>query len=69
MPPHRARLIEARDYRHFDLILGMTAQHVGAIERLAPPDARARIGLLMEYAPGQRAIDVPDPWYGGPRIS
>ncbi len=67
MPPHRARLIEARDYRHFDLILGMTAQHVRAIERLAPPDARARIGLLMEYAPGQRAVDVPDPWYGGPQ--
>jgi protein-tyrosine phosphatase len=45
----------------------MTAQHVRAIERLAPADGRARIGLLMEYAPGQHAVDVPDPWYGGPQ--
>jgi protein-tyrosine phosphatase len=67
MPPHRARLVTPRDFRQFDLVLGMTASHVRALQRLAPADGSATIDLLMRYAEDENPIDVPDPWYGGPQ--
>ncbi len=67
MPAHRARMVVPRDFQKFDLVLGMTASHVRALQRLAPPASSATIDLLMRYAPGAEPIDVPDPWYGGPR--
>jgi protein-tyrosine phosphatase len=67
MPPHRARLVTPRDFRQFDLVLGMTASHVRALQRLAPVDGSATIDLLMRYAEDENPIDVPDPWYGGPQ--
>lgn len=67
MPAHRARLVEPRDFRQFDLVLGMTATHLRALQRLAPADGSATIDLLMRYAKGGNPIDVPDPWYGGPQ--
>lgn len=65
MPDHRARQIEPHDFRHFDLLIGMTHQHVDALQRMAPRDATGRVALLMRYAQGEGAVDVPDPWYGG----
>lgn len=67
MPAHRARLVTPRDFRRFDLVLGMTAAHVRALQRLAPADGTATIDLLMRYAEDENPIDVPDPWYGGPQ--
>jgi protein-tyrosine phosphatase len=67
MPPHRARLVTPRDFRQFYLMLGMTASHVRALQRLAPADGSATIDLLMRYAEDENPIDVPDPWYGGPQ--
>jgi protein-tyrosine phosphatase len=63
MPGHRARRVTADDFRHYDLVLGMTASHVAALRRLVP-DSAERVGLLMDYAEGDRDVDVPDPWYG-----
>lgn len=63
--PHRiARQIEPADFREHDLILAMTRAHLRLLERLAPPDATARLELFMAYAPEQGLLDVPDPWYG-----
>ncbi|SEL75012.1 protein-tyrosine phosphatase [Pseudoxanthomonas sp. GM95] len=67
MPAHRARQVQARDFTQFDLVLGMTAAHVRALQRMAPAHATARIDLLMRYAEDENPIDVPDPWYGGPQ--
>ncbi len=64
MPPHWARLVEPADFERFDLVLGMTASHVDRLRRLAPAQA-AKVDLLMRYADGHDAIDVPDPWLGG----
>ena len=64
MPPHRARQVKPDDFLRFDLLLGMTATHVRALKRMMPSHAD-RVGLLMDYADGHDAIDVPDPWYGG----
>ena len=64
VPTHRARKVTAADVDQFDLLLGMTADHVHALKRLAPAQA-AKVDLLMRYAEGGDAVDVPDPWYGG----
>lgn len=63
MPPHRARRVTAADFDHFDLVLGMTADHLRALSKMAPPDA-TNIELLMRYAQDAEAVDVPDPWSG-----
>jgi protein-tyrosine phosphatase len=67
MPAHRARLVAPRDFHQFDLVLGMTASHVRALQRLAPAQSSATIDLLMRHAEDAAPIDVPDPWYGGPQ--
>jgi protein-tyrosine phosphatase len=63
--PHRiARQVAPADFRDQDLILAMTRAHRRLLERMAPPDATARLELFMAYAPGHGTLDVPDPWYG-----
>lgn len=63
MPAHRARRVQPEDFLRFDLLLGMTAHHVRALQRLAPAHS-AKVDLLMHHAQGQPAGDVPDPWSG-----
>ncbi len=61
----RARVIEAQDFGRFDLILAMDRQNLEALQRRAPPAARDRIRLFLEFAPEADATEVPDPYYGG----
>lgn len=81
IPAHRARQIELADLRDFDLILVMTSGHYGAVERLIDHAGMKRdeVDLRMfrsfepevysgQVQPGHRRdLDVPDPWYGGPK--
>ncbi|MCB1439846.1 MAG: low molecular weight phosphotyrosine protein phosphatase [Nitratireductor sp.] len=60
----RGRQVCPEDFSSFDLILGMDAANVRALDELAAGTAgRAQTGLFMEYA-GLGRIDVPDPWGG-----
>jgi len=61
---HRSRGLTERLATGWDLILGMTRDHVDRIEEAAPL-CRGRIFLLSEFADGSD-VDVPDP-IGGPR--
>jgi protein-tyrosine phosphatase len=62
----RARQVSDEDFERFDLIVAMDRlNHVTLLER-APPIARPRIRLFMEYAGNTKLQDVPDPYYGGP---
>jgi len=62
----RARMVAAEDFEHFDLILAMDRENLAALERRAPPSARGRLRLFLEFAPAQELREVPDPYYGGP---
>lgn len=62
----RARIVEADDFEHFDLILAMDRENLRALERSAPPHARERLRLFLEFAPETGVSEVPDPYYGGP---
>lgn len=62
----RARVVEPRDFEHFDLILAMDRENLRSLERRAPPHTRDRLRLFLEFAPQTGISDVPDPYYGGP---
>ncbi len=64
-PDSRARRITEEDFAAFDLILGMDRGHMARLERIAPPQARERLHLFMNFAGDGMPKDVPDPWYGG----
>src|SRR5690606_17999769 len=61
----RARQITREDFRSFELILAMDAGHLDELQRQAPPDARERIRLFLEFAEDCGRREVPDPYYGG----
>src|SRR6185437_669639 len=62
----QARIVEPRDFGHFDLILAMDRENLRALQRQAPPQARERLRLFLEFAPETGISEVPDPYYGVP---
>ena len=62
----RARKVRVEDFHAFDLILAMDRDHFAHLESLRPNAARAEVRLFLDYHPERGAIDVPDPYYGGP---
>lgn len=61
----RARRVRPEDFSLFDLVLAMDPLNVAVMEEVCPSEYRARIRLLMEFAPAMDREDVPDPYYGG----
>lgn len=62
----RARVVEARDFEEFDLILAMDEDNHAALLERAPEACHDKIRLLLEFAPQAGRRSVPDPYYGGP---
>jgi protein-tyrosine phosphatase len=68
-----AREVRLEDFADFDLILAMDRKNLADLRHLAPDErARERTRLLREFDPasaelGVDELDVPDPYYGGPR--
>ena len=62
----RARRVEPDDFERFDLILAMDRSNWSELRQVAPPAARERVRLFLEYGPDAELMDVPDPYYGGP---
>jgi len=62
----RARRVGRDDFVAFDLILAMDRDHHEILARLAPPNARQKVGMMLTYARNATTLDVPDPYYGGP---
>lgn len=59
----RARQFMAADFDAFDLILGMDAENVAAMQMLRPTGNATPVLLFTDYAPEQGATQVPDPYY------
>jgi protein-tyrosine phosphatase len=62
----RARRVEPDDFERFDLILAMDRSNWSDLRQAAPPTARERVQLFLQYGPDLDLLDVPDPYYGGP---
>jgi protein-tyrosine phosphatase len=61
----RAMQISKEHFHEFDYILAMDRSHLRILRSLAPPGAKARLGLFLEASARWKGEDVPDPYYGG----
>jgi protein-tyrosine phosphatase len=61
----RARQLAAEDFDRFDYVLVMDEDNRRDALARAPTVFRARLGLLLEFAPDLDTREVPDPYYGG----
>jgi protein-tyrosine phosphatase len=61
----RARVVEAGDFKRFDLVLAMDESVYGKLRGIVPPEHADRVRLFLDYAPQLGRRDVPDPYYGG----
>ena len=59
----RARLMTRADYDEFDFLVGMDAENLYDMKRIAGGDPEGKISLLMDYTTRPRS--VADPWYTG----
>jgi protein-tyrosine phosphatase len=59
----RARQVTPADFARFDLILAMDRGNLLELEARRPENSRARVQLLLQYAPDLGRLEVPDPYY------
>ncbi len=59
----KARLVTPDDFDRFNHIIGLDAENLAGLRRLAPPDARAEVSLLLDHVPGREGQSVTDPYY------
>ena len=57
---HRARAIEALDFKSFDLMLAMDQASKDALEAAAPKGTGQKVHLLLDFAPWIGSADFPD---------
>ena len=62
----RARQVSAADFQRFDLILAADRANMAALRALCPPESLARLDFILAPLGQQPALEVPDPYYGGP---
>jgi protein-tyrosine phosphatase len=63
-----SRRVTGADLRRFDYVIAMDAENQEALEELhASTGGTAEVRRLREFEPYARSLDVPDPYYGGPR--
>lgn len=59
----RARQFVVADFERFDLIVGMDADNLAAMQALRPAGNKTPLRLFTDFAPEQGASHVPDPYY------
>jgi protein-tyrosine phosphatase len=61
-----ARRVAPEDFDVFDYVLAMDQDNFIALSEICPDPLIDRIQMFMDFAPGMRTREVPDPYYGGP---
>lgn len=61
----RARRVVKSDFGEFDRLIVMDHDNMSFMTQMSPPEQRAKLELMMRYAPQHEADIVPDPYYGG----
>lgn len=60
----RARKVTKDDFRTFTHIYALDETNLNGLRALAPRDATAELGLLLDLVPGHQGRAVADPYYG-----
>ncbi|MDQ0251507.1 protein-tyrosine phosphatase [Sphingomonas kyeonggiensis] len=63
----RARQVRPEDFRRFDFVFALDRQNLRDLGAIAPADASAELGLLMDQVAGREGSSVADPYYGEDR--
>jgi protein-tyrosine phosphatase len=58
----RARLLTEQDFHLFDQIVALDLGHLDHLRFMRPPDARAKVRLLLAGMAGTGDAEVPDPY-------
>ncbi|MED1864027.1 low molecular weight phosphotyrosine protein phosphatase [Fictibacillus nanhaiensis] len=61
----KARQVKARDLTDYDYIIGMDAENIGNMHRMAGQTKTGMIARLMDLVPEVEEEDVPDPYFTG----
>src|SRR5688572_17053719 len=61
----RARQVQARDFKNFNLLVAMDRENRDFLEANCS-NSMCRIVCLREFDPPAKDLDVPDPYHGGP---
>lgn len=61
---YRGRQIESADFRRFTQIFALDHTNLADLARVAPADATAEVGLLLDLVQGSEGESVADPYYG-----
>lgn len=72
---HFAHRIERDEIEETNLFLPMTASHMQSLLRIIPPQKRGLVHMYRSFDPQlpkpqagrEAALDLADPWYGGPK--
>jgi len=64
----RGRQVSHRDFADFDYLLAMDETNLHALVRLCPPQHAHKLKLFMEFSAIAGSREVPDPYYGGPKV-
>jgi len=64
----RGRQVSHRDFADFDYLLAMDETNLRALVRLCPPQHAHKLKLFMEFSAIAGSREVPDPYYGGPKV-
>ena len=67
LAPHYARKVAASDFARFDWIMAMDRYNLDLLQALQPTSYRGHLGLLLAMRSEGGVVEVPDPYFGGPR--
>jgi protein-tyrosine phosphatase len=67
LSPHYAREVGTADYSRFDWIMAMDQYNLEFLQALRPITYRGHLGLMPAMGRESGVIEVPDPYFGGPR--
>jgi protein-tyrosine phosphatase len=61
----KARQVKQDDLMKFDYIIGMDAENIGNMNRMAAQMETGKIARLLDFAAEKELEDVPDPYFTG----
>ncbi|ANC75752.1 protein tyrosine phosphatase [Fictibacillus phosphorivorans] len=61
----KARQVKTKDLTDYDYIIGMDAENIGNMHRMAGQTKTGVIARLMDFVPEDDNEDVPDPYFTG----
>lgn len=63
----RSRQVTGTDFFTFDHIIAMDGDNYRNLLAMADSEHHPKVRLLLDFHPDESMVEVPDPYYGGPR--